>query len=128
MRRAVVVGRAVGHNLHLAGLFVGLLHSAAGCREGESAGHQETPGTTAQGTENRQADVGGNYFGVYEIGGLRQGAWLHLDNDSLGGAIYGSPRELGRHLLHSAFLRVGSFEASSPLPPEVVASTPPRPA
>lgn len=103
MRRAAVVGKAVGRNIHLAGLIVGLLHSAAGCREGEPAGDHETPGTTAQGTESRQAEVGGHYFGVYEIGGLRQSAWLHLDNDSLGGAIYGSPR-----LLRICALRIAS--------------------
>ena len=95
--------KAVGHNICIAGLIAGLLHSAAGCREGEAAGDHETPGTTAQWTQSRQAEVGGHYFGVYEIGGLRQSAWLHLDNDSLGGAIYGSPR-----LLRVCALRIAS--------------------
>ena len=100
---ATTRGKVVGHNICVAGLIAGLLHSVAGCREGESAGDHETPGTTAQGTESRQAEVGGHYFGDYEIGGLRQSAWLHLDTDSLGGAIYDS-----RRLLRVCALRIAS--------------------
>ena len=107
-RRWFELGKAVGHNIHLAGLIVGLLHSVAGCREGEAAGDHETPGTTAQGAESRQAEVGGHYFGVrvLEPVGMRQSDWLHLDTDSLGGAIYDS-----RRLLRVCALRIASAGA-----------------
>ena len=100
---ATTRGKTVGHNICLAGLIAGLLHSVAGCREGEAAEDPETPGTTVQETERRQAEVGGHYFGVYEIGGLRQSAWLHLDTDSVGGAIYDS-----RRLLRVCALRIAA--------------------
>ena len=96
--------KAVGHNICLAGLIGGLLYSA-GCREGEAAGDHEALGNTAQGTRSRQAEVGGHYFGVRvrEPVGMRLSDWLHLDNDSLGGAIYDS-----RRLLRVCALRLGS--------------------
>ena len=44
-------------------------------------------------------------------------AWL--GHPVVGDRLYGSDAELARHLLHSASIRVGSFEASAPLPREL---------
>ena len=40
----------------------------------------------------------------------------HLGHPILGDRLYGSPKELGRHLLHASFIATSDFEAASPLP------------
>jgi len=40
----------------------------------------------------------------------------HLGHPILGDRLYGSPMELGRHLLHASFIAAADFEAASPLP------------
>jgi 23S rRNA pseudouridine1911/1915/1917 synthase len=41
----------------------------------------------------------------------------HLGHPILGDGLYGSPLELGRHLLHATYVRIGDFRAASE-PPE----------
>jgi 23S rRNA pseudouridine1911/1915/1917 synthase len=56
---------------------------------------------------------------VEPITGLRhqiRAVLAHLGHPVIGDTLYGSPARLPRHLLHAEWIRLGSFEARSPLP------------
>jgi len=57
---------------------------------------------------------------VEPVTGLRhqiRAALAHLGHPILGDALYGSPLELGRHLLHAELIELGALVARAPLPP-----------
>ena len=74
-------------------------------------------------TRLRPLEVGAesSLLEVEPVTGLRhqiRAVLAHLGHPVLGDALYGSPLELGRHLLHAEAIELGELSARSPLPPE----------
>lgn len=75
-------------------------------------------------TRVRPLDVGtgSSLLEIEPVTGLRhqiRAVLAHLGHPVLGDVLYGSPLELGRHLLHAESIELGPLRARSPVPAEL---------